>query len=103
MIDRVLVQKIVYLLADRAQTFRHRKLAVQLECGGFNDLRRVVLAVVEDGKAAATQARVYPENAPTELLAKRHASRPAFFGLVPTSSDVCRPEFTCRFIAHGVK
>ena len=67
--DRVLVQKIVYLVADRAQTFGHRKLAVQLECGGFNYLRRFVLAVVEDGKAAATQARVYTENAPTELLA----------------------------------
>ena len=56
---------------------------MQLECGGFNYLRRVVLTVVEDGKAAATQARVYSENAPTELLAKPHASSPVLFGLLP--------------------
>jgi hypothetical protein len=65
----MLVQKIVYLVADRAKTFGHRKFTVQFECSAFNYLRRVAIAVVEDGKSAATQARVYPEYAPTELLA----------------------------------
>lgn len=70
MVDRVLVEEVVHLIADRSEAFGHRDFRAYFQGGGFEQDGIAPGAVFDDGKTTATQAGVDTEHATGEGLSQ---------------------------------